>query len=128
MGLARELGVAGRLKILTEVDDLLAAYRRADIFVFPSLYEGFGYPLMEAMSQGIPILASSATCVPEVVGHGGRLLDPNHLPPWVEAVRSLAEPSRHREAQRTALSQSHEFTQERTGRGLERAYELVASR
>jgi len=51
-------------------------YEEADIFVYPSLYEGFGLPGTEAMACGCPIIASNVTALPEVVGEAGLLVDP----------------------------------------------------
>ena len=58
-------------------EDLPFMYNGADLFVFPSLYEGFGIPPLEAMQSGTPVAASNATSIPEVVGEGALLFDPN---------------------------------------------------
>ncbi len=58
-------------------DDLPYLYNRASIFVFPSLYEGFGIPLLQAMACGVPIAASKAASIPEVVGPAASLFNPN---------------------------------------------------
>ena len=60
-------------------EDLPFIYNGADVFVFPSLYEGFGIPLLEAMQCGIPVVASQATSIPEVVGEGALLFNPNNV-------------------------------------------------
>jgi glycosyltransferase involved in cell wall biosynthesis len=57
-------------------EDLRALYSAAEMLVYPSLYEGFGLPPLEAMSCGTPVVASKATAVPEVVGDAGLLVDP----------------------------------------------------
>lgn len=50
-------------------------FKSCDLFVFPSLYEGFGLPLVEAMATGVPLVASNASCIPEIVGNGGAVVD-----------------------------------------------------
>ncbi len=57
-------------------DDLPALYAGADAFAFPSLYEGFGMPALEALAYGVPVLAANTTSLPEIVGDAGLLVDP----------------------------------------------------
>lgn len=61
-----------------ENDDLGSIYANAECFVYPSLYEGFGIPLIEAMSCGVPIIASNSSSIPEVVGNAGILFENNN--------------------------------------------------
>lgn len=63
--------------------------RSADLVVVPSLYEGFGLVALEAMQAGTALIASNAGSLPEVVGDGGVLIDPNDVNAWAEAMRSL---------------------------------------
>jgi glycosyltransferase involved in cell wall biosynthesis len=76
--LAEELGIGARTRFLGPIaeEDLPALYSQATLFAFPSLYEGFGLPPLEAMACGAPVLCSSRTSLPEVVGQAGRLEDP----------------------------------------------------
>lgn len=76
--LPERLGVGGRVSFIGKVDesDMSALYSGADIFVFPSLYEGFGIPPIEAMACGTPVIASNATSLPEVVGDAAITFDP----------------------------------------------------
>ncbi len=55
--------------------DVPVFYQEAKVFVFPSLYEGFGLPIVEAMASGVPLIASDSSCIPEIVGDGGVLID-----------------------------------------------------
>src|SRR5574341_684895 len=64
-------------------------YNAADIFVYPSLYEGFGLPLLEAMACGAPVIASNTTSVPEAVGPAGVLLPPDEVGAWADAMSHL---------------------------------------
>ena len=82
------LGVADRVSFESGSDQALAArYRSAAAFVYPSLYEGFGLPPLEAMSHGCPVVCSDAGPIPEVVGDAGIYFDPNS----VEDLRTALE-------------------------------------
>lgn len=75
---AAELGVADRVKLIGNVDDddLARLYTNASALVFPSLYEGFGYPALESLACGTPAIVSSVSSLPEAVGSLGRLINP----------------------------------------------------
>ena len=92
-----------RVKHLQGDDDLLAqAYRHAELFVFPSLYEGFGMPLTEAMVQGCPVACSRATSFPEVCGDGAAYFDPQDPQDMAACLEGLVlQPAR-----RAALAQA----------------------
>ena len=70
-------------------DDLVALYSGTDVFVFPSLYEGFGLPPLEAMACGAPVVVSNAASIPEVVGEAGVYFDPYSVDNMVEAIYSI---------------------------------------
>jgi glycosyltransferase involved in cell wall biosynthesis len=74
----RELGLEGQARLLgfVTIPELAHLYRRARLLAFPSLFEGFGLPLVEAMALGCPVAAADATCIPEVVGDAALLFDP----------------------------------------------------
>jgi glycosyltransferase involved in cell wall biosynthesis len=97
-GYARELeeqlaaaGVADRVRLLGWVDDatLDGLYRAADCFVFPSLAEGFGLPVLEAMLRGAPVACSNATSLPEVAGDAALLFDPLDVEAIAVAIRRI---------------------------------------
>jgi glycosyltransferase involved in cell wall biosynthesis len=76
----RSLGIESKVEHVGGGDDRLATlYSNAEIFVYPSLYEGFGIPPLEAMSLGCPVLCSRTSSIPEVVGNAGRYFDPGDI-------------------------------------------------
>jgi glycosyltransferase involved in cell wall biosynthesis len=82
---------ADRIRHLDYVEDadLVALYRRAEALLFPSLYEGFGLPPVEAMRQGCPVISSDGGSLPEVVGNAGVVLSLEHPEEWAGAVERL---------------------------------------
>ncbi len=74
-------GLVNRVIWLTKLSDntdLQALYQLAKIFIYPSIYEGFGIPLVEAMLSGTPVITSNVSCLPETVGSAGVLVSPHH--------------------------------------------------
>jgi glycosyltransferase involved in cell wall biosynthesis len=72
-------------------EDLRTLYASASMFVFPSFYEGFGLPVMEALASGCPVIASSAAALKEVAGPAAIFVDPNDPPKaWSEAIARVA--------------------------------------
>lgn len=85
------LGLRGRVRRTGRIPrrDVLAVVRGAVALTFPSRYEGFGLPVLEAMSVGTPVVAADATALPEVVGGAGRLVDPDDVDAWAEAMLTM---------------------------------------
>ncbi len=95
---------AGRIRRLDYVgeDDLPALYGGAELFVFPSLYEGFGFPPLEALACGTPVLASSAGSLPEVLGDAAEMLDDFDPALWAEKIEKMISDPGARDRARTA--------------------------
>lgn len=71
--------------------DLESLFRRSEMMAFPSRYEGFGLPVLEAQQRGLPVAASTAGALPEVAGLGARLYDPDDIEGWAQAMREPLE-------------------------------------
>ncbi|MCK4342402.1 MAG: glycosyltransferase family 4 protein [Phycisphaerae bacterium] len=86
-------GVQNETRLVGYLNDatLAALYAGCTAFVWPTLYEGFGLPPLEAMTCGGPVIVSNVTSLPEVVGDAGVMLDPHDVPAWSEAMRRMAE-------------------------------------
>jgi glycosyltransferase involved in cell wall biosynthesis len=110
-----------------EEDRVRALYRGALALVYPSLYEGFGLPLVEAMASGTPVLASHEASIPEVLGGAGLLLDPRDVSAWREAIIRLVNDEALRDDLRArGLARASTFTWQRTARLTLDTYREVA--
>jgi glycosyltransferase involved in cell wall biosynthesis len=127
--IARELGVERQVVFTGWVpdEDKPALYSAALAFVFPSWYEGFGLPPLEAMACGTPVIASDRASLPEVVGDGGLLVAPDDIAGQVKAMAHLAFYDALRAGLREkALSQAARFSWTQTARETLRVYRALA--
>jgi alpha-1,3-rhamnosyl/mannosyltransferase len=105
----------------------LTLYRGAAALVYPSRYEGFGLPVLEAMACGTPVIASRAASIPEVLGDAGVLLDPDDEPGWAEAIARVVGDEWERGRMRMAgLTRAKAFTWARTASITLDVYRQVA--
>jgi glycosyltransferase involved in cell wall biosynthesis len=127
---AVELGVADRVRHLGYVseDALPAVYRRATALVFPSLYEGFGTPPLEAMACGCPVASSYATSLAEVCGEAAVELDPGNVDQMSDALRRITGDDRlRRELCERGLHQAARFSWAKIAQLHLEAYRLAIS-
>ncbi|MEW5991772.1 MAG: glycosyltransferase family 1 protein [Chloroflexota bacterium] len=104
-------------EIVGWLDEIALAeeYRRADVFVYPSLYEGFGLPVIEAMASGTPVVTTTGGSLPEVAGDAALIVDPMDVTGLAAAIRSIAEDGPDAAALRQrGLQRSRAFTWART--------------
>ncbi|MCX8082788.1 MAG: glycosyltransferase family 4 protein [bacterium] len=101
-------------------------YSSAEFFIYPSLYEGFGLPPLEAMSCGCPVITSNTSSLPEVVGDAGIFIDPYNVDEMAENMERLLTDEKLREQLRTkGLERAKQFTWEKTARETLKVYEEV---
>lgn len=124
-----QAGLGSRVSILGAVPlaDLIALYSGAEAFVFPTLFEGFGLPVLEAMACGCPVVAATNTALPEVVGPAGLLASPGDLDAFAGAVCAAVEDSEVRsDLVARGQARAAEFTWSRTARMTADAYRIAA--
>jgi len=125
------LGVRDRVRRLGHVPrgDLDWLYANAVALTFPSRFEGFGLPVLEAMGNGCPVIASNATALPEVVGDAGVLLDPNDVAGWAAALFDVAADEDRRSTLAAAgRARVKTFEWSSSAEGLVDAYREAAAR
>jgi glycosyltransferase involved in cell wall biosynthesis len=99
-------------------------YNAADLFIYPSLYEGFGLPPLEAMACGTPVITSNLSSLPEVVGEAGILVNPDSVEEIAEAMhRVLTDNNLQAEMSGKGLNRAREFSWKKAAQGTVKAYE-----
>jgi glycosyltransferase involved in cell wall biosynthesis len=127
---ATRAGVRDAIDIRGRVSeaDLVTLYQRCEALVYPSRYEGFGFPLVEAMACGAPVIASNASAIPEVTGHAAVLVDPDDEAGFANAIAQvLMEPAHAADLRARGLARAAHFTWHETAARTLDAYRLAAS-
>ncbi len=128
---ARSLGITGSIHDLNHVSEseLITAYNAAEVVVLPSLYEGFGFPALEAMACGTAVVVSSGGALPEIVGEAAIIVDPLRPEELAEAIRATLEDSQRRSSLiEKGFKRAGEFTWQKTGEKTLKIYEKVLDR
>jgi glycosyltransferase involved in cell wall biosynthesis len=123
-----KLGLAQHVRVLHFVPDeqLFGLYAQALALIYPSLAEGFGFPPLEAMACGCPVVVANTSSLPEVVGQAGLLVDPHNAPQIAEALRQiLTDPALAERLREAGLVQAQRFTWERCARETRAVYRQV---
>lgn len=127
--LVQELQLEGSVRFLGYVPDanLPALYSGATVFLYPSLYEGFGLPVLEAMSCGCPVISSNLSSIPEVVGDAGLLVNPHDLNDLKAALEQiLADKALRETLSAQALERASHFSLEKMAAETLHVYREVA--
>jgi glycosyltransferase involved in cell wall biosynthesis len=96
--------------VISSVRSVEGIYQEHDVLVHPSLYEGFGRPVLEAMTFGMPVVVNRIPSLIELVANSGILLSVESVGPWAEALASLGDPSTYERWGRTSLARSRAYS------------------
>lgn len=123
--LIKELGLENDVIFTNFIkkDDLPYYYSSAIALIFPSLYEGFGLPVLEAMACGCPVITANTSSIPEVIGDVGIMLDPNDVDGFKNAMKEILENQRLREDMiRNGIKRAKEFSWDKTAKMTVQVY------
>jgi len=126
--LVQELGLEGKVKFLgyVEQEKLPGIYQGASIFLYPSLYEGFGLPVLEAMASGTPVITSDVSSLPEVAGQAAIMIDPYDEKQLYDSIQHLlVNKGKRQELSRRGSLQAQKFSWEQTARNTLEVYKKV---
>ncbi len=119
------LHIIDRVRVMSDISDATLAllYHRARLFVYPSLYEGFGIPILEAFSQRCPVVLSKASCFPEVAGSSAEYFSPESTEELCQAMLNvLDDEARRNELIESGLERLKHFTWDETARQTQDCY------
>src|SRR5574341_494819 len=103
--------------------DLVSIYNACDVLLFPSYYEGFGLPVLEAMACGLPVVASNRTSIPEVAGECALFIDPDQVEQMAQALQKiLTDSNLYDKLREQGLSRAKLFNWDRTAQAVARVY------
>lgn len=126
--IAQQIDVESVVRFIGPVaeEDKVALYQQARAFLYPSIYEGFGLPALEALTCGVPVVGSNAASIPEIVGDAGMLVDPHDARAMAGALIAVCtEDQLHDELSERALAQAARFSWEKCARETVQAYEAA---
>ena len=111
-----------------EDEDKPAFFNLASAFVYPSVYEGFGFPTLEALACGAPVIASNSSSLPEVVGDAGVLIDPHRPDEIFRALESVLLDRKLRTTLRErGIARSKTFSWDAAAKRISRLFDTAAS-
>jgi glycosyltransferase involved in cell wall biosynthesis len=122
----KQLGIEEKVKLIGRVgeNDLPMWYSSCAVFAYPSLYEGFGLPPLEAMACGAPVVVSNITSLPEVIGDAGIMIQPTDTQALANALRRvLNDDALQTEMRAKSLARASNFTWQRTALRTVESYE-----
>lgn len=121
-----ELGLSGRIHFTGYVNEnqMATLYKQASLFVLPSFYEGFGFPILEAMRAGVPVIAANTTAIPEIIGQAGMLFDAKDAAQLSKLMENLLNDSgRRKNLIEAGQSRAAQFTWARAAASTLKCYQ-----
>ena len=128
MNLINELDIQEDIKILDFVpdEDLPYIYNLANLFVFPSQYEGFGLPVLEAMACGVPVITSNKSSLPEIIGEVGIMIEPEDIQSLADNINKVLDDEDLREEMiKKGLKQAKKFSWDKCARETLEVYKSL---
>ncbi len=125
---AEQLGIGDRVQLVghVEEDELPAIYQGADLFLYPTLYEGFGLPVVEAMASGVPVITSNTSALKEVAEGYADLVNPLDVEEIAQAIAHCMTDAEHRDALRKlGKRRAEDFSWQRTAELTRQTYQKV---
>src|SRR6266700_136205 len=125
----RGLGLSGVVVLTGYIPDgvLPGLYAQAKLLAMPSIYEGFGLPVLESMASGVPVISSNVSSLPEIAGDAAILVPPQDESAWAEAIQDVIDsPSVSAELRRKGLVRAQQFSWQRAGEETLAVYRAVA--
>ncbi len=122
LGISKDIKLAG----FVDAEDLPTLMSMARLFVFPSIYEGFGYPVLEAMASGVPVITSTTSSLPEVIGEAGITVDPDDYAALSAGMKKiLTDPTFHSLLRARGLERARMFSWEKTAQQTLEVFEAI---
>lgn len=124
----KKLRIENRVKFLGFVptDDLPCLLSQATAFVLPSLWEGFGIPVLEAMACGVPVIVSNVSSLPEIVGNAGLLIDPYSVDQMEQAIRIIvADKKLQQKYSKAGILQAQKFSWQKMAKVVLKVFESI---
>jgi glycosyltransferase involved in cell wall biosynthesis len=126
-GWGQDIKPTNGVEVLGYVSDqqLLSLHQNALALVYPSLYEGFGLPILKSLGCGVPVITSNTSSLPEVTGSGGILVDPTSPENIRLAMESMLKPTLYQKLKKGAVSQAKKFSWSQTAQATLNLYQNI---
>ncbi|MFZ7332658.1 glycosyltransferase family 4 protein, partial [Avibacterium avium] len=105
--------------------DMMTLLKGSKALIFPSIYEGFGLPVLEAMQMNIPVITSNSSCLPEVAGNAARYVDPYSISEIIDAIEDFSNTSDLSAYSEKGLKQAEKFSEENYQKRLREGYNML---